>query len=110
MTSRCNSCKHIYMTSESHECPTESYVNARNAIVAEASEADIDEEEESTYMIRRFYFKNHAAETIHRGMTLDEAREWCQDDESNSRTCTSKEYKKHTNDMGPWFDGYEKES
>jgi len=42
-------------------------------------------------------------------LTLEEAREHCNDPESSSKTATSPEAKERTEIYGPWFDGFEKE-
>jgi hypothetical protein len=44
---------------------------------------------------------------IKKGLTLEEARKWCNNPETNSRTCSSAKGKRRTQRYGPWFDGYE---
>lgn len=48
---------------------------------------------DKTYSIVRFYFKN-GSEIIATGMTLEEAQEWCQRDDTHGEG---------------WFDGYREE-
>jgi len=47
-----------------------------------------------TYRIIRFY-RSGKRETIRRGFTLEQAQEWCSQED--------------TQKAGKWFDGYEKE-
>jgi hypothetical protein len=61
-----------------------------------------------SYKIVR-YFLNGSKRTIHRGLTLEEAQEHCNDPETSSRTCTSSVGKRRTREKGPWFDGYTEE-
>lgn len=63
---------------------------------------------EQTYFIKRIYAK-HPSEFIKGGLTLEEARDHCSDDETSSATCTSEEGLERTRKMGPWFDGYDAE-
>lgn len=62
------------------------------------------------YKIIRFY-KDHPMErlTVRRGLTLEEAQEWCNDPETSSSTCTTESGLAHTEEWGPWFDGYDEE-
>lgn len=55
---------------------------------------DEDEDEDETYMIKRFRF-NGGSEVIKTGLTLDEAQEHCNRDDTSG---------------DGWFDGFEKES
>jgi hypothetical protein len=61
------------------------------------------------YKIVRNYFNREAPgrRTIKTGLTLEEAREHCSNPETSSRTATSREAKRRTEQYGPWFDGYE---
>jgi hypothetical protein len=61
-----------------------------------------------TYAIRRFY-RDHPAETIQDGLTLEEAKEHCSDLQSSSKTCTTEEGCARTERLGPWFDGWTEE-
>ena len=63
------------------------------------------------YCIVRFYQKTSLSprKVIRRGLTLEEAQAWCQDPETSSSTCTSSAGRAHTDEHGPWFDGYTEE-
>lgn len=61
-----------------------------------------------SYKIVRMYFRG-GKRIIARGLTLEEAREWCRDPETSSRTCTKSTNLRRTREKGPWFDGFEKE-
>jgi hypothetical protein len=64
----------------------------------------------ATYKIVRGYFKDeHPKQIIKTGLTLKEAREHCKDPETSSSKCKLPENVQHTEEFGPWFDGYEKE-
>ena len=60
------------------------------------------------YTIVRFY-QNHGSEEIKTGLTLEEAREHCNDTETSSKTCEEADNVSRTETMGPWFDGYREE-
>jgi hypothetical protein len=62
----------------------------------------------NTYKIRRFY-RDHPAETIKTGLTLEEAQQHCDDPETSSQTCSLPENVALTARRGPWFDGYDEE-
>lgn len=62
----------------------------------------------TTYKITRFY-RLHPSEVVKRGLTLEEAKEWCADPETSSNTCTEEEGLLRTQMKGPWFDGYDEE-
>lgn len=65
---------------------------------------------EDTYSITRMFFRDDVANrTIKTGLTLEEAREHCNDPETSSSTCTSDEGINRTENCGPWFDGYDVE-
>lgn len=66
---------------------------------------------EDTYRVVRMYFDSQKfpKKTIKRGLTLEEAQEWCSDPETSSRTCQGRAGLKRTLTCGPWFDGYEEE-
>ena len=60
-----------------------------------------------TYRIIRFYMdpeKRNA--TLHTGLTLEEAREHCNDPETSSHTCQESVGRSRTKNFGPWFDGF----
>jgi hypothetical protein len=65
----------------------------------------------TTYKIVRFFEGKKGKYTVPglTGLTLEEAQEHCQDPETSSRTCTSKEGRARTAKHGPWFDGYTEE-
>ena len=56
----------------------------------------------STYSIIRHYF-NKENKTTQTGLTLEEAREHCNDPETSSHTASD------PCESGRWFDGYEEE-
>jgi hypothetical protein len=62
---------------------------------------------EPTYKIVRHF--HSGPEVIMTGLTLDEAREHCQDPETSARTCTTYEGQLLTRTRGFWFDGYTEE-
>lgn len=59
------------------------------------------------YKIVRMYRDHDKKTTIKTGLTLEEAQAHCHDPETSSRTATSAEACKRTEQFGPWFDGYE---
>lgn len=61
-----------------------------------------------TYSIWRLYM-SHPRKLVKSGLTLEEAREHCSDPETSSKTCTEEENIQHTEQFGPWFDGYDEE-
>jgi len=65
---------------------------------------------DDTYEIVRF-FANRPGErkTMTTGLPLAEAKEHCQDPESDSKTCTHIFPEGAPENTGPWFDGFEKE-
>jgi len=75
----------------------------------ESDDDDADDDEEKTYKIVRTYFDGHKPKVMETGLSLADAREWCRDPETSSRTATSKEAVAHTAKYGPWFDGYDLE-
>lgn len=59
-----------------------------------------------TYTVYR-YFANHPdKEVVRKGLTLEEAKQHCNDPETSSRTATSPLAKEYTAQHGPWFDGF----
>ena len=64
-----------------------------------------------TYLVRRFCFDTsdpqHRSVQI-RGLTLEQAQEWCQSPETSSRTASEQALAAAGID-GPWFDGYDEE-
>lgn len=72
-----------------------------------------EDPEEKEYFIVRKYFRSgpwsalaNGGELIAHGLTLKEAQEHCSDPDTSSRTCTSEEGLKRTEERGPWFDCY----
>jgi hypothetical protein len=62
------------------------------------------------YKIVRGYFKAGVNKrTILTGLTLEEAKAYCADPETSSKTCTNAAGKARTRKLGAWFDGYEKD-
>lgn len=62
------------------------------------------------YAVVRFYADlDIEAETLATGVSLAEAREWCEDDESSSATAKSPEAVRLTKNYGDWFIGYVRE-
>jgi hypothetical protein len=62
------------------------------------------------YRIVRSYldkYPNHR--TILYGLTLEQAREHCNNPETSSSTCKTEKGKRITRRNGPWFDGYQHE-
>ena len=57
-----------------------------------------------TYSICRFIY-DEPNELIKEGLTLEEAREWCNDPETSYKTCSSETQEKIGHEL--WFDGYE---
>ena len=62
----------------------------------------------ATYKIIR-KFLNADSEIIDEGLTLEEAREHCNNKETSYKTCKSRQGIKRTKDFGPWFDIYTEE-
>jgi hypothetical protein len=59
------------------------------------------------YKVQRIYFNRAGYKrTIIDRCTLAEAQAHCNDPETSSSTCTSKDGKARTRRMGPWFDSY----
>ena len=61
------------------------------------------------YRIVRFYFDSPTRNrrVIRRGLTLEEARAWCQRKDTSSSTCTPAQHKARCAGATRWFDGYE---
>ncbi len=59
------------------------------------------------YKVIRFYFnKPGYKRTIATGLSLEQAKEHCNDPETSSSTATSSSARARTRRLGPWFDGY----
>lgn len=64
-----------------------------------------------TYKILRYYFSESIpTETVLTGLTLEEAQRHCNDQETNSETCSNTAGMERTRQLGEWFDGYTKEN
>lgn len=61
-----------------------------------------------SYKIVRLFFKGRRY-TIQRGLSLEEAHEYCRDPETSSSTCSKPAGKRRTREHGRWFDLYMKE-
>lgn len=61
-----------------------------------------------TYKVVRV-FASHRKYTIHRGLTLEEAKAHCSDPETSSSTCTKPSGKRRTREHGAWFGSYSNE-
>lgn len=61
-----------------------------------------------TYRVVRF-FEQGGRETVASGLTLDEAREHCDNSETSAGTAMGLEARRLTEECGLWFDGYEEE-
>jgi hypothetical protein len=64
---------------------------------------------EKTYRVVRTYFEGHPAKVLVRGKSLEEVQHWCSDPDTSSSTTTSEAGKRHTEEFGAWFDGYDEE-
>lgn len=62
-----------------------------------------------TYRIVRRFYRGNAPQVIETGLSLDEAREHCNDVESSSSSCTSPAGRARLLSMGEWFDSFERE-
>lgn len=66
--------------------------------------------EENTYKIVRYYANLHRGQrTLLTGLTLEEAKEHCNNPETSSATAVSRGAEEHTKTYGAWFDGWAKE-
>ena len=59
--------------------------------------------------IVRMFYEGHPTKVIKRGLTLQEAKAWCRDPETNSSTCKSKKARAIFAKYGEWYDGYAKD-
>ena len=59
-----------------------------------------------SYKIVRFYAAGVENRVIDTGLSLEEAKAHCKDPESSSRTCTSADGVRETDQYGDWFDGF----
>lgn len=63
-----------------------------------------------TYKITRFFKSSKpSAKIIKKGLTIEQAQQWCKDPESSSITCKQILNVVDTEERGNWFDGYDKE-
>lgn len=63
-----------------------------------------------TYRTVRYYQNLLRKDILEEGLTQEEAQAHCRSRETSSDTCRSKESIERTAQLGPWFDGYEKEN
>ncbi len=77
-------------------------------IITDDGELEWDSNDLKTYQVVRKYAQ-YPDEDLFRGLTLEEARENCNDSESSSSTCTSEEGLMRTVKFGPWFHVYYEE-
>jgi hypothetical protein len=60
-----------------------------------------------TYKIVRHYFHGSRKQrTITTGLSLEQAQQHCQNEETSSNTARTTKAKAITRKHGPWFDGY----
>ena len=64
---------------------------------------------EDTYKIIRFYQDSYDRDEVATGLTLEEAKEHCQDEDTSSTTCETPEGLARTESRGNWFEGFESE-
>lgn len=62
--------------------------------------------EEATYSVVRFYQESHPELVIAEGLSLEEAQDWCRSPQTSSATATDADAVAHTDQYGPWFDGW----
>lgn len=62
---------------------------------------------EETYTVMRMYFNTADRDIVETGLTLEEAKAFCKDPETSSRTCVEPENVARTEERGPWFCGYD---
>lgn len=67
------------------------------------------DDDDTTYQIVRRYKDHDKKEIMERGLTREEAKEWCRDPETSSDTAEEPANVKRTEEYGPWFDGFEAE-
>jgi hypothetical protein len=71
---------------------------------------EIDPDAVVTYrIVRMFESDDFDKEVLKRGLTLEEAQEYCNGPETSSKTATGVLEVELTERVGPWFDGYEQE-
>lgn len=65
-----------------------------------------------TFRVERMYFNSseYPREVLLTGLTEKQAQAFCRSKETSSRTCKLKENMKRTEECGPWFCGYSKET
>ncbi len=87
-------------------CDDEKFCSER---CAEKNYNDIEEANKTYKVVRKYQDEDLGDEEIKTGLTLEEAKAHCNDKESSSRTCTSAEGIRRTEEHGPWFDAYYEE-
>lgn len=63
----------------------------------------------TTYEVVRFYKEGHPQEIVAEGLTINEAKAMCQDDDGHSNTCGSEEGMRAFAEHGEWFLGFRRE-
>ena len=63
----------------------------------------------ATYKVERIFFKGTRKQVLARGLTEEQAQEWCSDPEGSSSTCIKRANVARTKRRGPWFDAYTQE-
>jgi len=63
----------------------------------------------ATYKVQRIYFHGSRKQTLARGLTEEQAQEWCRDPEGSSSTCIKRTNVRRTKRSGPWFECYTEE-
>jgi hypothetical protein len=60
----------------------------------------------TTYKITRCFFRNDEREVIATGLTLEEAKTYCANPNTSSKTATGSAERALTRERGPWFDTF----
>jgi len=58
------------------------------------------------YKVIRFFANGGRKQILAKGLTLEQAQEWCKDVESSSKTCRWTTALKRTKRRGEWFEGF----
>ena len=60
----------------------------------------------ATYRIERIFKNGSRKAILARGLSEEQAQEWCRDPEGSSRTCTKRVNIQRTKRRGDWFECY----